>query len=72
MGSSQALSCSAKQMCKPLPERGAADSVHWNVKREREDDFLADEMLLCSGDHIIAVIYALPKVCTVLYSPIKQ
>lgn len=29
-------------------------------------------MLLCSREHIIAVIYALPKVCTVLYSAIKQ
>ena len=33
--------------------------THWNVKREGEDDFLADEMLLCSRDHIIAVIYYL-------------
>lgn len=33
--------------------------TRWNVKREREDDFLADEMLLCSRDHIIAVIYYL-------------
>lgn len=40
-------------------------------EREREDNFPADEMLLCSRDHIIAVIYALPKVCTVLYSAIK-
>lgn len=53
-------------MCKPLPGQGL------KINREREDNFLADEMLLCSRDHMIAVIYALPEVCTVLYGAIKQ
>jgi len=43
----------------PSQSKGLPVGTHWNVKREGEDDFLADEMLLCSRDHIIAVIYYL-------------
>lgn len=56
----------------PSQSRACWQHLLEHSEREREDDFLADEMLLCSRDHIIAVIYALPKVCTVLYSAIKQ
>lgn len=41
--------------------------TYWNVKKERQDGFLADGMLLCSGDHIIAVIYYLCSAEGVLY-----
>lgn len=51
--------CNEKQTCKPLLEQGAAVGTYRNVKREREDGFPADGTPLCSGDHIIAVIYYL-------------
>lgn len=66
--------CNGKQPFRHLPEQVAADGHPWNVKRERENFFLADEMLLCSRDHGIAVIiiYALTKVCAVLDSAINR
>lgn len=51
--------CDGKQPFRLLPEQVAAGRHPWNVKRERKNYFLADEMLLCSTDHVIAVIYYL-------------
>lgn len=51
--------CNEKQRRNLLPEQGLPLGTRCNAEREREDDFLADEMQLCSRDHIIAVIYYL-------------